>query len=242
MRILAATTFAFLMILGPRSSAAHAIFAPLVWGPPYGESELTFGLEGYHLVAGFHTLSRDGVALSPTIFGRVTVQAEFDSLSSFQTTDGHQNSLYRFGPGLITIDAYWESPFGSTPDGHFEAPLVFRSGCCPLVVQVDETTRRAPNLSVRGLPGVFDEAFREALLMNSGENFGVGLILNNVLNIDGDATSGVRTGTFNPAGRPGLGVQVPEPGVTALLLVASGWFLRRRRANTDATRPVSTSR
>jgi hypothetical protein len=233
MRAIAPLAFAVLLLVHPRPVSAHEIFAPLVLGAPYGTNEVTFGLDGFHLVAGFDTLNRDGVELLPTISGVVTVDAALNSIQPYVDPSGHDITFYTFGTGLLTIDAYWTSPVGGTPDGPFEAPVA------PFAFQVivDETTGKASNLFVRALPGVFDDAFKDALLMNSTVNFDLVLLLNNLVAVDGDRTSSVRTGTFNLAGAPRLRMRVPEPAALALVVTGlAGWLGRRRRS---AIRPRS---
>lgn len=223
MRSIVAIVFGLMMLAIPNAGHAHTIVFPILQFPLHGDTTFSFGLDGYHLRAGFDRLEFDGADVFPTVFGQIEiVSGPLLMQTSVVAPDGTVRTGYFYEPGLVTIDAFWDSPFGSAPDGHFEATVNRFSS-----IAVAELPFALGRLALGLGPGRFDAALAALLGISGGSCCG-GLLLD-INAIDGDATSAIRSALFS-TGTANLRVTVPEPSLAALAIICTGaWSLRRRR-------------
>ena len=161
------------------------------------------------------------------------------------TVYGPGASFYDYGSAVLTLNARWDLPDGSPAGGGFTVPLISE-----FAFEIDEQLQNNPNdpqsdFANGDLPftlgrGVMDPAL--AKYLGVGRRILGGTLTLYVYGIDGDATSPIRYGqTYLPH----LNVVIPEPGVTALVLlslVAVSSRLRRRGRSPLFARSVKNRR
>jgi hypothetical protein len=143
-----------------------------------------------------------------------------------------QTSTYRFGAGTVSISAFWRQPNGNDATGSFVAPLLnLTLGICE---NCNSTSEASGSVSAILGPGRFDPTLAEILGV-AERSLGGSLSFDGDL-ITGDGTSQSRLGG-SASGQVDLIVTaaVPEPGLTALVVLGA-LIVRFRRRSSSAAR------
>lgn len=214
MRMLLAA--ALVALLAPGVSTAAPLQFEVSGG---GELAVSFGLDPFELTAPFSSF--DGV-----VSGSITIVS--GPLLDLIVDDPFTS--YRYGSGLLTLDAEGFAPDGTFVQGTFTAPTD------PFWIDLEEDSDDlfggaiADDFEIGLGPGLFDPEL--AKLLGVDTNTFAGFIDFGLEAITGDPDSRSRTG-FDHRGFANLeidAVEVPEPA-SLLLMVTAGaaWFTRRRR-------------
>lgn len=222
-----------LLLLAPRNAAAAQIRFE------FDHYLVHFGLNSASVADQSSFVFKDGIALNPNPNGTdIIVDLNVTSgplLDLSVTTDSFGmpvRSRYEYGPGEVTVTGHWRSAAGDMT-GTFVAPI----GDLTINVREDQCTtgpggglcnNTGMAMALLG-PGVFNETFQD--LFGIGGTSVDGVLGSAAIDrITGTPSSNERLG--GAEGSWGVTVNVPEPTVGALLLVAAGAVLRRVKRRT----------
>ncbi|HEV8395061.1 MAG TPA: hypothetical protein VGQ37_12350 [Vicinamibacterales bacterium] len=222
-----ALVVAFALLLPPASNASDLqliVYEPsLVFGP----AGASFGQ-----IYDFQTLLIDGIDQEISSFFSGHVTFETGPLLSLEVFDSdpdffRPSSNYVFGGGTFTLTAHWFDEFFTPMEGHYVAPLIeLRIYIwCEQELWTQDCGdsggghHSLGDASVSVGPGLFDEALAHALhLKRQGGAFDFEVPLDGV---EGDPSSQFRgAGSNNGALGISIPVDVPEPSILSLLLIA----------------------
>ena len=228
MRVILSAVVCTLLFTGANARAGEITF--LI--SDGGELAASFGLTPFTVASPFERVTHDGITLGDPSFDSIELVS--GPLVDIEIDPALEHTIYRYGPGTLTIDASWVARDGSFMSGSFVAltagfQLFVCEGCDSLF-----GGGLADDLFVDLGPGAFDPALARKLGIarrTSGGLFFVGLE-----DISGGPATARRTG-FSHSGSADLSipVTVPEPTTLGLLGVAvTVAAVRRRRGHAKA--------
>ena len=233
-----AVAFALLLPCAANASEFHVLL---------NEPSVEFGPAGaifYHGVPpGFDDILIDGIPQETPWFTGFEGEVSFETgpLESLTVEEAPSDpdriiSLYEFGPGTFTLTAHWTDQIGNSVQGHYVAPLL------SLVLDIRcEQELSALNCGdssgghgslgdafVSIGPGLFDDSLASILhLKKQGGAFEFEIALDG---ITGDPSDNLRlAGSASGSAPLDIPVEVPEPSILSLLLLAPALSRRFRR-------------
>jgi hypothetical protein len=226
------------ILLVPRNSAASLIDIAIL------EPTLEFGTSGARLLEStFRDIYLDGVWQPGPGDGGFVGAVEFDSapLLSLTVSDDGQglvSSRYEFGPGTLTLTAFWNDKFGSPAQGSFVAPLLgLTIDLCEQQLSTSDCGDVFGESGGDALAdfgtGVFDESLASALRI--GRSGDLSPFRSFIDGVTGDPSDRFRLGGSS-AGQEEMqiDVELPEPSALSLLLLSPIAAMRFRRMRSNA--------
>jgi len=221
-----ALVVAFALLLPPASNASDLqliIYEPTL---DFGPAGAEFGQ-----IYDFTTLLIDGIDQETTSFFSGHVTFETGPLLSLEVFDSDPNfkpsSFYVFGGGTFTLTAHWLDEFFTPMEGHYVAPVIelrIDIRCEQELWAQDCGDSGGGHHSLGDAfvsvgPGLFDDALAHALrLKPQGRAFDFEVPLDGV---EGDPSSQLRAaGSADGTKHISIPVEVPEPSILSLLLIA----------------------